>query len=662
MPSASDIEALSVREVFASGRYVVPIYQRAYAWGEAQILTLLQDVRDYRRRGAASYYIGSLVTHRGATQPAEGERFEVVDGQQRLTTLFIILRALSDQHEARLAVGVLSYEGRAAAARDMGMLERAGFQSVPDDFTVGGIRVAVETVRGAWESGQFSRDDLQYLIDRVMIARTTLPARTDLNHYFEVMNSRGEQLEKHEIVKAHLMSLLANGPSADARSHAFAVVWDACSDLTRHVQARFPTSTSSEHDVRGALFGKDTWDDLQATNFDGIVSAVTGGGSGTLQPTSLSEILRRPSGTPDASTPERERVDDAPERYGAIIDFPNFLLHALALSVAARASFSWYDSVRRGVVSLDDKKLVEQFEAKITTAEGAERFAFTLLRCRYLFDRYVIKTDLSRASDDDSNWVLSRVRLLKSNASRKLSPVSTFAPGEEQEVLPRVNSDHWHVVMLQSMFQVTDSRRAYKNFLYAILDFLYRQTTVTAPEFIAFLQGLARDRYVATIESNTLDGGTSVPHFALNYLDYLLWRDASGGGSVAEIGIDVSTYRFRYRTSIEHYYPQHPDADSQIETLEKDVVDQFGNLCIMTRSENSKRSNLAPAAKVEQYRSDRQTLKFQVMAAITKRESAWTTVQMEDHGRAMRRILQEAAGGATRPELTLGRESGAGVP
>ena len=130
-----------------------------------------------------------------------------------------------------------------------------------------------------------------------------------------------------------------------------------------------------------------------------------------------------------------------------------------------------------------------------------------------------------------------------------------------------------------------------------------------------------------------------MPHFALNYLDYLLWGDRAG---MRALGIDVGGYRFRYRTSIEHYYPQHPDADSQIETLPKGIVDQFGNLCIMTRSENSRRFNLAPAAKVEQYRSERQTLKFQLMAAITKESSGWTSYQLRAHGEAMREVLERA--------------------
>ena len=54
----------------------------------------------------------------------------------------------------------------------------------------------------------FSDDDLEYLLDKVRILRTELPPNTDLNHYFEIMNTRGEQLEKHEILKARLLKKL----------------------------------------------------------------------------------------------------------------------------------------------------------------------------------------------------------------------------------------------------------------------------------------------------------------------------------------------------------------------------------------------------------------------------------------------------------------------
>ena len=61
-------EIVNIANLFGSDQYVIPIYQRAYAWGYDQIVTLMQDVRDYRQRGATSYYIGSLVTHARALQ------------------------------------------------------------------------------------------------------------------------------------------------------------------------------------------------------------------------------------------------------------------------------------------------------------------------------------------------------------------------------------------------------------------------------------------------------------------------------------------------------------------------------------------------------------------------------------------------------------------
>ena len=48
----------------------------------------------------------------------------------------------------------------------------------------------------------------KFFLDRVHIIHYQVPKDIDLNHYFEIMNSRGEQLEKHEIIKARLMSVL----------------------------------------------------------------------------------------------------------------------------------------------------------------------------------------------------------------------------------------------------------------------------------------------------------------------------------------------------------------------------------------------------------------------------------------------------------------------
>ncbi|MDT1823112.1 HNH endonuclease, partial [Acinetobacter baumannii] len=60
----------------------------------------------------------------------------------------------------------------------------------------------------------------------------------------------------------------------------------------------------------------------------------------------------------------------------------------------------------------------------------------------------------------------------------------------------------------------------------------------------------------------------------------------------------AGSFRFRYRTSVEHFYPVVPGEGQKV--LTSTEVDRFGNLCIMSRRENSQRNNLMPVSKVKQ--------------------------------------------------------------
>ena len=72
--------------------YVIPDFQRPYSWEEEQCLTLLNDIIDYfEEKGNTSddeYYLGNIVFY------CEKGKYNVIDGQQRLTTLLLLLKAL----------------------------------------------------------------------------------------------------------------------------------------------------------------------------------------------------------------------------------------------------------------------------------------------------------------------------------------------------------------------------------------------------------------------------------------------------------------------------------------------------------------------------------------------------------------------------------------
>lgn len=640
-------EILTVRQLFdGSRRYRVPIYQRAYAWGPVEIETLVLDIASVLDR-SAHYYIGSLVLHEVRDVDSDRPLFDVIDGQQRLTTLFIMLthpelRPVLEGFEEPFQITdrLVAFEERKRSNRDLAALARPGTQSVAlDALQDDGIKAGVATMSSLFseagldrirktkgpnagkDPGLTSHQILEYLLDHVQIVLTELPADTDLNHYFEVMNTRGEQLEKHEIVKAQLLGLIG----AESGSRAlFSTVWDACSDFTHHIQARF------EPEVRSALFGKPNkaaalggWSALVPQNA-GELAEILGVSDSDVdqEERTLDKVLEAP--TPRSEQAERDTDDGDAGRYGAIIDFPNFLLHVLRL----HAMGSDHD------VSLDDKKLVDQFQRTVTTSAEAMDFAFRLLRTKFLFDNFVIKPLDEPGRSDDSNWVIHRMHYTQPEGGRaKLSPLGAFGADTKQ------------VLMLQSMYQVTNQRRVYKEFLYQLLKHLdeaWDGREITAEGFIRHLHGMA-DSDLAALELETdqhtskLDAGTSVPHFALNLLDYKLWY-------VSEIEkarpeglpeVKATTFRFAYRTSIEHFLPVNLTQTD----AERRTVDCLGNLCLMSRSENSLRSDHTPDWKVTKYGTTDQSLKFYYMAALQKQCRAWGPAQIEESGRAMKAVL-----------------------
>lgn len=66
--------------------YIIPLYQRAHAWEDKQLTQLIEDINDVAED--SNYYIGSLIVSK------QFGRYEVVDGQQRLTSLYLLLNCL----------------------------------------------------------------------------------------------------------------------------------------------------------------------------------------------------------------------------------------------------------------------------------------------------------------------------------------------------------------------------------------------------------------------------------------------------------------------------------------------------------------------------------------------------------------------------------------
>lgn len=97
MPTTIEVNKQSVEALLGSGKtkpFVIPEYQRPYAWTDEQVETLFEDLWEFTATSGGterdgSYFLGSVVAY----ENEDGEQ-EIIDGQQRITSLFLLLRAI----------------------------------------------------------------------------------------------------------------------------------------------------------------------------------------------------------------------------------------------------------------------------------------------------------------------------------------------------------------------------------------------------------------------------------------------------------------------------------------------------------------------------------------------------------------------------------------
>jgi uncharacterized protein with ParB-like and HNH nuclease domain len=619
-----DLQPLTIKKLFEPlSRYVIPIYQRNYAWGAPEIEQLVQDIydaadkKDSAEEQAKDYFLGSLVVYERERQPnTQVQVYETIDGQQRHTTLSILLAYLKNQQSLAQS-GLdelelnLTFDSRPKSERALNDLyENAGNGQSEEPS----IHAAYDIIDRYFKTKQLDIAKFcQYLLNHVVILRVSVPKDTDLNHYFEIMNNRGEQLEKHEVLKADLMSVYAENPLA---RDCFSAIWDACANMKRYVQLGFEPS------VRTSVFG-DKWQAFPS-DFSEIQKHFCESKQSEKGMTLLNIIQdkKRFDKTDDLEN-EKE------ERFESIIDFSNFLLHVLKVTVDDN-------------VSLDDKKLLDAFYDDVHQFKvEPTKFVFNLLKYRILFDRYIVKRDF------DEKWSL----LTLEKYTESFSYVNSFGKDESNEV-------NQQLTMILSMFHVSNPALIYKRWLndaLAILGRLAGQNAldVSGEQYLNALERLS-DQYLDEIcgsgdkfDSEVLDTGTAVQNFIFNRLDYLLWQrlvkgETFDGIGRAQLGKQLDNFQFSFRTSVEHYFPQKDPSGHEA----MGDVDRFGNLCLISPSNNSKLSNYSPADKKKFYRENKraESLKQAIMMSYDDwgPDGAGYT-NIENHEQEMIRVLRNQA-------------------
>lgn len=601
--TSSNIKPLKIGDIFNRENefYRIPIYQRNYAWKETEIRQLIQDIYDYAKQDEKQYYyIGTLVVLLN-----KDNTFEVIDGQQRLTTLSMLVAYLKNEEKEennyyKNLENTITFQCRKVSTDALNKIwESSDVKDVADSIS----NAYHQILRKSFEDIVKEKEKFKkYLLENVIIYRISVPQDTDLNHYFEIMNTRGEQLEKHEILKAKLLSVFKYNTGT---IEFYSRIWDACSDMGKYLCSKMLKTNNQENKT----------------------------GDFTIE-----YLIEKADGKPGNNNGQNNSQEDnsAEDRYRSIIDFPNFLLLVLKLMDDRTV--------------LDDKKLLDEFDKKLKLKAHlfVEKFFKKLLTSRLLFDNYVIKRDLS-----SGKWILKS--LSKENGKEDLK--NTFDD----------DSKNKQILMLLSMFEVSFPNYSYKSWLFDVLKHLTEQPrsidlwcdlycnnsscfsqwyNVEADDYIKFLEESARkkrDTYIKNTDNveldcdkfNTFDIGTAVPNFIFNLLDYKLWKKENKSWKKEKDKDKYKDFEFTYRDSVEHFYPQNPISGEGVTN-----VNSFGNLCLITSEMNSRLNNLPPSEKKKIWNASKSQPSIKLSKMMEMMETKdWNENAIKDHKAEMLKVL-----------------------
>lgn len=662
--------------------YKIPIYQRNYAWERDEIFALIKDIHDSMVIDKPVYYIGTLVTFK-----RDENVFEVIDGQQRLTTIYIILTAMGEKLANRLA-----YSSRKTSTQTITAMSKFEKNKEVKDSDFGeeydlGIKNGYNFAKEALKDVNMDKFK-EYFLNHVHIIHYRVPKDVDLNHYFEVMNSRGEQLEKHEIVKAKLSALLEK---EDMKK--FCQIWEACSDMSFYVQQKLPNMyIQKELPNKKNVFGTDMSNFIPQSFEELYIESNHTDDKMTTK--SIAELLNAPV------KKEIAKGDcDSNDSFQPIIDFPNFLLIVLKITRMQEKGFNPSE------FTLDDKELINEFDKVKLTPEFVKQFAYNLLLAKYYLDNYMVHHINGEDKAIENPWKLQYYCKKGKGKSAYMTDLIDYDKSKQREL-----------VHLLSMFEVAFTAKQRKNYLFYCLLHLFNDWD--EDNYLKFVRNLANKYFFDVyLDANKLNernqpkpnsfdetiiqnsklnvglkdinrnfngiypqGSSNIPLFVFNYTDYRLWKkyadelrgNRAKKGSKArseffialgcgDFGLETfdDFYFSRTRKSLEHYYPQAKAGEDKPITSEE--INCFGNFAMIGSDANSSGSNWNPIDKKNRYLDSKSnqvsvaSLKFRIMLQMCqdnydedikngiKREFGyeWNAEDMQKHQEKMLCIIMQ---------------------
>ena len=641
--------------------FSIPSYQRPYIWPYEAIKSLFDDLLSAWKNKLPHYYVGTILT------AVDNDGFyELIDGQQRTTSLMLL--ALACQKKGinteltklivvnkklrlrfKIRQQVEAYLNHLAHPIEHDNLYPSDSE-IENDPYLKCLAAGLTTFESLLDSiedpkdknseilRQKQRDFANYIYLNMRMVNNQIPRTTDLNQLFATMNNSGIQLEQTDILKSLLLKKVSNNK---ARYNA---IWQACENMDNYF----------ERNVK-QTFGQTQSQDLKPASFVCFNEAVfftevelekeTAGL--TIAQVMVENPVTVPSmGSGDGNTNKNKANDDIIQDEifcSSIISFAQLLLHTYRIY---RRQKGLEDFAPR----FHSDQLLTIFDTLIINKDGKENvedFLVCLWQVRYAFDRWVVKW-VEKTSGEEPQLLLSGI-------------------SQSDNYISRTPKEHSQLSMLQMVRHFTSDRNA-QYWLTPFLGWIIGHSTEPADDIVRRqLEDIDNHLSLVHLTANTMkqtsfelladdlichqqnvaddfieqyfnkDKGVKFGHYWFQKLEYLLWKELKRSNHQT-IDEKIKKYRIVSRNSVEHVHPQNDEYGKE---LQPGYLNRFGNLALLTVSQNSSYSHQSVGKKREDFKAKPQydSLKLKSMFDLMG-NGDWGETQIGEHQTAMINLLK----------------------
>lgn len=644
----------------------VPIYQRLYVWKQAQINTLLEDLENAFLANDDKYFLGGVMTVRN------DNLYDLVDGQQRFTTLWLICnvlknilhndtpRIISDfcesENQKRITFSIREKitEFISKLHIDTSIDEYSNIPDVSNMMSaIGDIKLFMENEKRQNKLKEFA----EFIATKVILVRTEIPENADLNKIFELINGRGQQLSHTDILKSKILDIIRRTiPDDKDKLIRYSQIWDSCSDMSGYIESNIYRQ-DSKLTWKNLLIDKDDAEDnntyLKDFNDDFfqkyIETELSQENINSENPSDLLSIINDKGG--DNENTANSGIEDKDEVVRSIVSFPMLLLYTLRIFLIQKG-LDLYDCERNDINIFNEKKLLLIFKPFLAwlnkNPNEAANFISLLWKFRVAFDKYIVKF----VTSDDCNDTILAIKKPRIYKNDKNDTLSVSRSSKEQ-----IND----MSQLQSMLYFSQPR-IYEHW---ICPFIYETFKEDDPKnLLVYLQQLdnnllclPHDEDMIIRTYNVMNGGLKASsfcdyssyfinrineakgcgfaHYLFYKMDYMLWKI-----NTSDRENRWRNYRITSKNSVEHISAQTPKYDKE----KIANCDGFGNLALISSQDNSSYNNKAFTEKRAAYiekRNNTGSIDSLKSDMIYEYYETWDAIEIENHFNSMEKVATE---------------------